>query len=387
MKLNALLMTLALAVPGLPQALKLESVMNPAGPGSLQANWSLTREGNALLSWLDAAKDGSYTLRYSIRRGAQWSEPKTIAARRKFFRHPAELPEVMTLNDGTLMAHWVENPVEESEAEFLYVSSSRDGEHWTAPALAHADKSMVQHGLASMIASGTREASLFWLEALGGEDGPISLKRTIVSGDGKTIKEESLDKDVCTCCPTAVVKTARGLLVAYRDHTPEDIRDIAVIRLENDRWTASKIVNADKWKINACPTNAATLSSRGDRVAIAWYTGAQDMPRVQLAFSSDGGTTFGKPVLVSTGHSYGYASVALNEAGGAIVTWLEQVATGRGTLLLARQISPAGAAGPVLQVAQGSRQNLGYPRLLQAGNETWLAWGTADPKLQTARLK
>jgi len=131
------------------------------------------------------------------------------------------------------------------------------------------------------------------------------------------IKEESLDKDVCSCCPTAVVKTARGLVVAYRDYTPEDIRDIAVIRLENDRWTPSKIVNPDKWKINACPINAASVSAKGDRVAIAWFTGAQNMPRVQMVFSSDGGSTFSKPLLVSTGHAFGYTSVALEEAGGA----------------------------------------------------------------------
>ena len=88
------------------------------------------------------------------------------------------------LSDGTLLAHWVENPKEESEAEFLYVAASRDGEHWTAPALAHADKSLVQHGLASMVSSGNREASVFWLEALEGEDGPVSLKRTVVNSEG-----------------------------------------------------------------------------------------------------------------------------------------------------------------------------------------------------------
>jgi hypothetical protein len=384
MKRCSWFMALALAIPSLAQTLKLDAVANPAAPGSLQPNWSATADGSPLLSWIETLKDGAYTLRYSIRRAGQWSAPRTIAAHRQFFRHPAELPEVIALSDGTLLAHWVENPAEGSEAEFLYVSASRDGEHWTAPALAHKDKSMVQHGLASIVASGNREASLFWLEALQGEDGPVSLKRTVVSADGKMIKEESLDSDVCACCPTAVVKTARGLLVAYRDHTPGDIRDIAVMRLENDRWSASKIVNADNWKINACPTNAASVSAQGDRVAISWFTGAQNMPRVQLVFSSDGGSTFSKPVTVSTGHAFGYTSVALDEASGATVSWLEQ--SGTATRILARQVSATSVAGPVLSVAEGSRQSLGYPRLVHAGNDTWIAWGASAPKLQTARL-
>jgi hypothetical protein len=42
--------------------------------------------------------------------------------------------------------------------------------------------------------------------------------------------------------------------------------------------------------------------------------------------------------------------------------------------------------GPVTEVAKGARKALGYPRLLQAGGETWIAWGSEDSKLETARL-
>ena len=216
-----------------------------------------------------------------------------------------------------------------------------------------------------MVSSGNREASVFWLEALKGEDGPVALKRTVVSGDGKVIKEESLDSDTCACCPTSVVKTARGLLVAYRDHTPGDIRDIAVIRLENDRWSASKIPSPDKWKINACPINAASASAIGDRVAVSWYTGAQNMPRVQVMFSSDSGTTFGKPVLVSTGRSFGYTSAALVEAARCFRK-PSGVASRR---VLARQVSDGGVAGPVL-------------RLRWAHNETWDILGPCMPAMK-----
>ena len=90
-----------------------------------------------------------------------------------------------------------------------------------------------------------------------------------------------------------------------------------------------------------------------------------------------------KPVLVSTGRSFGYTSAALVE-GGAIVSWLEQ--GGEATRVLARHVSDAGVAGPVLQVAVGSQRNLGYPRTVHAGSETWITWRGADSKLQTARL-
>ncbi|HWE49544.1 MAG TPA: exo-alpha-sialidase [Bryobacteraceae bacterium] len=369
------------------QALKMEPAPSPAGPDSLQANWSTAADGSPLLSWVEKSKDGFDTLRYAVHRGSAWSEARTIAAHRHFFHHPAELPEVIALSGGPLLAHWVELPKEDSEAEFLYVSASADGVHWSTPRVAHKDTSLVQHGLGSMAASGPREASLIWLQALKGEDGPVTLMRTVVSAEGAVVKEETLDPDVCACCPTSVVRTAKGLLVAYRDHTPANIRDISTIRLENGHWSASKNIFPDNWKIDACPVNAATAAAKGDSVAVAWYTASSDKARVEMALSSDDGATFGKASTVSTGQAYGYTSTAMDDSGGAIVSWLER--GGGAARVLVRRVSAAGVAGPVLQVAQGDRAALGYPRMLKAGGETWIAWGNGDSgsKVSVAILK
>jgi hypothetical protein len=336
---------------------------------------------------VEPAKNDLYTLRYAARKGSAWSEARTIAAGRNIWRHPAELPGLISLADGTLLAHWVEKGTgkESSDAEFLFVASSHDGIHWTQPAMAHHDHALVQHGLASMVPSGPREASLLWLWAPKGEDGPVTLMRTVVDAEGKEIKEEPLDTDVCSCCPTSVVKTSKGILAAYRDHTSKDIRDIAILRLEGGKWTPSKILYADKWEINACPVNAASAAAKDDRVAIAWYTEANDAPKVQLVFSSDAGTTFSKPTVINTGDTLGYASTALNSDGGAFVSWIEEGE--KSARVMVRGVSPAGVAGPVLQVAEGSRTNLGYPRLVRSGAETWIAWGDSKAGVRTALLK
>lgn len=367
-----------LALPLFAQTLKVEPVSNPSGPGSSQVNWSVTQDGNPLLSWIESDE-----LKYSIRKGAQWSAPRIVAAHRNFFHHPAEVPEVITLPGGSFLAHWIEAPKTESEAEFIYVSASRDGMKWTTPVMAHRDHSDVEHGLASMAANSDKDASLFWLQSLNGPDKPTSLMRTVVGADGNEVKEETLVADVCECCPTAVARTAKGLLVAYRAHTKDDIRDIAVTRLESGRWTSPKVVYPDKWQVDACPVNAASVAAKGDKVAISWYTASGDKPRVELAFSMDSGATFSKAVVVSTGQAYGYTSIAIDDAGGAYISWLEH--GGDGARILARHVSAEGVAGPVAQVAAGTRKNLGYPRIVRAGNETWIAWNT-DSKAQTAKL-
>ena len=387
MRMRCALLLLSIAAAASAQALKVAPLSNPSGAESLQAHWATASDGSPLLSWLEKSKDGSLSLRYALRHGTQWSEPWVIVANRQFFRQPAESPSVVSFPNGSLLAEWVEVPPGQGEAENLYVSASKNGTQWTMPVMAHKDRSPVQHALASMAVSADAEASVVWLEALKGDDAPSALKRTVVNTNGVVVKEETLDSDVCTCCPTRVVKTPKGLLVAYRDHSSRDIRDIAVVRSENGRWLPSRVLNADKWQINACPVNGAAAAARGSRVAIAWYTEAQDAPRVQLALSSDGGTTFANPIRISAGNSFGHTSVALDDTGSAVVSWLEEGSGGDGVRLLARQVSSASNSGPVVEVAHGTQRSIGYPRLLQVGNETWMAWGNSgDTQIQTARL-
>lgn len=384
---GVLLLALSLSFSAFGQPLRLDAVPNPSGAGSLQAHWAATADDGVLLSWLEKGHDGSLSLRYATWHGGKWSEARTVIANRPFFRQPAESPSVLAFRNGSLLAEWVELPDRSADTENLYVSASKAGIKWTTPAIAHRDRSPVQHALASMIDSGEHEASIVWLEALKGEDAPSALKRTVVDSVGRVVKEETLDADVCTCCPTSIVRTQKGLLVAYRDHTAQDIRDIAVIRFEKDRWQPSRILNSDNWKINACPVNGAAAAVVGDRVAIAWYTDAQNSPRTQVAFSNDGGANFTKPVRVSTGNSLGHVSVALEDQNIALVSWLEEGKGSEAVELLVRRVSPLGSPGPVTKAAQGSRSSIGYPRLLHAGGVTWIAWGNSGAaKIQTARI-
>ena len=78
-----------------------------------------------------------------------------------------------------------------------------------------------------MAANDSNEASLIWLEALKGEDAPSSLKRTVVTREGKVLREETLDSDVCTCCPTQRRKDRNRIAGSLsRPHPTEHPRHI-----------------------------------------------------------------------------------------------------------------------------------------------------------------
>jgi hypothetical protein len=88
----------------------------------------------------------------------------------------------------------------------------------------------------------------------------------------------------------------------------------------------------------------------------AWYTGANDSPKVRVIFSDDGGLTFSYPSVVRTGHALGYTSAVLNENGSATVFWLETKGGGAARFL-GRTITAGGTSSPggELRVARGRR--------------------------------
>ena len=377
-----LLAATTLALPAVSQTFSAAPLQNPAGPGSLEPNLSVTPEGSVVLSWIAPSKNGSSALLYAVRHGSTWSQPHTIAANRHFFRHPAEVPEVMATAGGHWLAHWVELPDPSSDAEYVYVSSSADGVKWTPPVQAHRDHSAVQHGLVSMLPDANGGASLFFLESLKGEDGP-DVPDALGGGRlRQTGQRRAAGLRCVLLLPHRGRQDRQGHGACLSRSHPEEHPRHRGVRFENGRWSTSKIIYPDNWEIDACPINAASVAAQGDHVAVSWYTAAQNSPKVRIAFSSDGGATFSKPVTVSTGQAYGYTSIVMSGDGKAIVSWLEHGA--QGARVLVREIAPTGAPGPVAEVAKGDRSDLGYPKLVHAGSETLIAWGS---KVQTAMLR
>jgi hypothetical protein len=177
--------------------------------------------------------------------------------------------------------------------------------------------------------------------------------------------------------------TAHGIVVAYRDRSPAEVRDIAVVRLEGGQWTEPSVAHRDGWHVSGCPVNGPALAARGARVALAWYTAAADTPRVQLAFSDDEGATFGRPVRIDEGEPVGRAHLTMLEDGGVLVVWLEQ--QGPETVVRARRVGPTGVADAPFTVA-GAAAVRGFPRVARSGKTLVFAWTTPakPPRLRTA---
>ena len=75
MQSKSILFLLPVALTAFGQTVKVVPLPNPSGAKSLQAHWSSTADGSALLSWLEKSSGDSLSLKYAIRRGDKWSEP------------------------------------------------------------------------------------------------------------------------------------------------------------------------------------------------------------------------------------------------------------------------------------------------------------------------
>jgi hypothetical protein len=138
-------------------------------------------------------------------------------------------------------------------------------------------------------------------------------------------------------------------------------------------------VNADDWKIEACPVNGPQADAIGSRAVTAWFTAAQEKGRAFVAFSDDAGVTFGKPLQIDDGKPIGRLDVAMLDEETALVTWLEQTATGGE--IRARRVSRSGKPEPSMKIADSSTQRAaGFARTARVGRDVYFAWTEHDGK-------
>lgn len=387
-------------------ALTPQSLQTPAAPGSAQPQLSVSARG-ALLSWIERTGDLA-TLKFAERTPNGWTAARTVASGRDWFVNWADVPSVVRLPSGALVAHWLQKSAASTYAYDVRLSTSvDDGKTWSPSFLPHHDGTPTEHGFASIFPQGDG-FGLIWLDGRnmlaapkpgeggkGGEHsehggGAMTVRYARFDKAFKQVEETQVDDKVCECCPTAAAVTADGIIAAYRNRSDEEVRDNFVARLVNGTWTTPQPVFSDQWKIAACPVNGPSLSARGASVVMTWFTAKNDQPTVYAAFSADAGKTFAKPIRVDDAGTLGRVDVELLPDGAALATWIEfadQKAQFR-----ARRIDRNGTkSAPVTVAGMAGTRASGYPRAAIANGEVLFAWtdsvdGALQVRTAAARL-
>lgn len=384
---------------------ELRPVPSPAPAGSAEPHLATSPDGAVWMSWLEPRANGGHVLRGARMDRAGWARPFTIAEGDSFFANWADFPTLLPSGGNRLVAHYLWKTGGGTYAYEVRLTQSPDGGRtWSAPVVPHRDGTPTEHGFVSLLEApfaigeprrGTRAVWLDGRHAVRDSAGhwlplpegtaEMTLRTAVLTPDGTIEDDTVLDSRVCDCCQTAAVATTGvGALIAYRDRSADEIRDISLVRRIGGvagGWTEPYPLRADGWKIAGCPVNGPALAADGDRVAAAWFTGANDSSRVWVAFSDDGGARFGAPVRVDEGAPLGRAHVVLLPGGDALVGWLE--APGKEALFQVRRVSGDGSAGPVTTVARtATARTSGFPRIARAGDQVVFAWTDAGKPSQ-----
>ncbi len=365
--------------PPVSGGLRVAPLQSPAGPESGEPNLSVSSRG-VLMSWVEQT-GRTAALKFSERTTSGWTPPRAVASGDNWFVNWADVPSVLRLTDGTLVGQWLQKSGPSTYAYDVRLAQSKnDGRTWSESFTPHHDGTKAEHGFASLFQVPGMGLGAVWLDgrATANMGGAMTLRYGAFDGDGKQVADQPVDTRVCDCCPTTAAVTAQGPLVAFRNRTDDEIRDIYVSRLVKGAWTEPKAVHDDGWQISGCPVNGPALSARGRDVAIAWFTGKVEPGRAFVAFSSDAGESFGAPIRVDTDASLGRVDVELLPDGTAMATWIEM---GKGGAeFRARKVSASGVLGSPQTIAKvASSRSSGYPRMARQGAEFVFAWTEVTP--------
>jgi hypothetical protein len=335
------------------------------------------------LSWLDKSTSSMNLSQFD---GGKWLPRRTVATG-KMVINRADFPS-MARSGRSLYAQWIE---QRGRGTVVRIAHSVDsGFTWSAPVTPHPAMAS-EFGFVSMATGSDGLLNLAWLDGRGlpnGEEGSGDMQLHFVAlpDAGASAPDTTLDARVCDCCQTDMAMTSNGPIVVYRDRSPAEIRDIAVVRRNGATWSSPTLVHDDGWHLAGCPVNGPQVAADDQRVVVVWFTAAGGEGRVQAVFSMDGGATFSKPVRVDDGYASGHVDVGLLSDGSAIVTWVVQQDS-EASIKLKRVVSN-GASGATIPIATGrSPAEIGYPRLTVSEDNVFVGWnGQKSVQLATVRI-
>jgi len=373
------------AVAASEPALVIRTTQSPTEGDSREPDLYATHDGRVILSWVEKVTDKTHALRFAMLDGNGWSEARTVSQGDNWFINWADFPSLIALRNGTLAAHWLAKSGSATYAYDVNISQSKDGKkNWTKPIVPHRDDTLTEHGFVSLIPLSDGRLGAVWLDGRNMKNmkdsdahapapASMTLRYATIDAEGTLSDEIELDERVCECCQTSAAVTSEGPIAVYRDRSQSEVRDIYVVRRVNGSWTKPQPVFADNWQINGCPVNGPAIAADGLRVAVAWFTGVANTPRVNIAFSQDAGATFGQPIQVNDGETVGRVDTLLLADGSALVCWLSGNADGGA--IKVRRVRHDGTVGPSAVIARTDiSRSSGFPRMARLGDQVHFAW-------------
>ncbi|PVW16370.1 hypothetical protein [Marixanthomonas spongiae] len=375
---------------------EVQLISNPTGPNSSLPR--LFSNGESLFLSYVTKRDSLSTLYYSKYKSKNWQEPIAVSSGTDWFVNWADFPVIAENNGVVLTSHLQKSAKGTYTYDVKLDLYNSEEKNWKNDFLLHNDGTKSEHGFVSMIPS-KNGFFVTWLDGRNTagtghenhdshkESGAMTLRSASVDFEGKIINDIELDARVCDCCGTSSAMTNTGPIVAYRDRSENEIRDISVIRFKDGKPLPSQTIGDDNWEIPGCPVNGPSIAAIKNTVAVGWFTAVKGEGKVQLIFSENNGVNFGKPIRIDTENATGRVEVVMLSEKDAAIVWMEP--QGEDEVVKVRKVSTSGSTGkPVLVTKISAERASGFPQMVKMNNKLFFAWTeTNGPKIvKTAKL-
>ena len=342
-----------------------------------------------LMSWIQN-KDSIVSLKYSKFNGINWTAPTEIISGSDWFVNWADFPAIAD-NNGSILTNILKKSAEGTYTYDIHLQLySKQKNTWKNNILLNQDGIKSEHGFVSMLPYNNDSFFVTWLDGrtlvgVPKENEQMTLRAAFIDAEGEISNDILLDDKTCECCNTAATMTANGPVVAYRDRSDTEIRDISIVRFVNGNWTAPKNVYQDHWEIPGCPVNGPAIDSFNDAVALAWFTAENDNPRIQVSFSENQGETFGLQYRVDNGNAIGRVDIVMIDQNNAVVSWMEP--DGIDTLIQILKVSSNGEKNiPITITKTRSERSSGFPQLELVGDKLYFAWTSLEDEKPAIKI-
>jgi hypothetical protein len=230
-------------------------------------------------------------------------------------------PSVAAAPDGTVYVLWTAR-VEgtEKHGTDLYLSTSNDrGRSFVTEVKVNDDKVTGPHGMHSLAVAKDGRIYVGWLDernvhapkpSTKAEGHHMESNRDVYlaysTDGGRTFStNRKVASDACPCCKTSLAVSPDGTLYAgWRQVLPGSFRHIAVASSTDGgtNFSTPVIVSDDHWVLQGCPVSGPSLSVDGasGNLKVVWYAaGEGNAPGVYFADSKDKGRSFSPRQLLA----------------------------------------------------------------------------------------
>ncbi|MCO4797960.1 MAG: exo-alpha-sialidase [Colwelliaceae bacterium] len=219
-------------------------------------------------------------------------------------------PKIAFDKYGGVYLSWA-SPLEKKYTANVRFSYSEDyGKSFSKPVTVNNDNLLTGHSFNEMQVNENGDVKIVWL------DSRLSyqLKKQGKKANGSALyyakanlregivefKNEQLANETCVCCRIAMdVNKKEELAIFWRHIYGDNIREFALLTLDNEMKRESIQISNDHWKIDGCPHQGGGISiDQENRYHLVWFNQGDKGKGIFYASSKDQGKTLTKPLSV-----------------------------------------------------------------------------------------